>query len=539
MSTSKKVFRLASQWLKDFESSNPSAISSLSQQYSDGYYELLENKRRTVINLLKSYINQFNDTSVVISRASGRINMMGRHVDHQGGYGNMMALDKDIFCVAGERNDNYVRIHNLKTRLYADRDFEIDTLIDSYEGDWLEYVNSNELRQQVNVAQGDWSQYIKAIVARLQTMFSEKKIKGVNLVFSGDIPIAAGLSSSSALVVAVAQAIAEINNLNIPLVEFIELCAEAEWYVGTRGGAGDHAAIMYCKKGTITQLSYFPVHEVQEIPFPGDYALVICNSMEKARKTAGAKDIFNHRVACYHIGRELFKKSYPDYASKITHLRDINIGNLGVTIPSLLKMIKKLPMYLNRDEVANHIGTEKAREYLQNHSEQLTSYPIRNILLFGLGEIERSRIVAKLIKARNIDEVGNLMNISHNGDRIMSYQANGESISYSLEYADKLLNQIITKMQSPEKFNFEYISGSYGCSSSKIDQLVDISLSVKGVVGAQLAGAGLGGCIMVLIKKEFYEDLYNTLVKKYYEPAELEAAVFLCNPSRGCNIIAY
>ena len=110
---------------------------------------------------------------------------------------------------------------------------------------------------------------------------------------------------------------------------------------------------------------------------------------------------------------------------------------------------------------------------------------------------------------------------------------------HDAEYADEYLDKIITKTIPQEKLKLEYISGSYGCSSAKIDHMIDIALSVKGVAGAQIAGAGLGGCIMVLIKKEFYEDLQKALVEKYYQPAELDPEVFLCNPARGSSMIAY
>jgi len=535
---SRKSERNAKHWLKDFDLSNPLAISNLTESYSDGY-TLLENKRKTLISLLTAYIREYGGAKTVISRSSGRINMMGRHVDHQGGYGNMIALDKDIFCVSGERTDDQINILNLDSRLYAARQFSIKELVKNFKNNWIEFVNSDQIIRQAREAQGDWSQYIKAIIARIQTKFPEKKLKGMNLAFSGDIPIAAGLSSSSALVVATAKAIVSLNNLKISSVEFVNLCAEAEWYVGTRGGAGDHAAMTYCKKGAITQIGYFPVHEVQNVSFPDDYALVVCNSLEKARKTAGAKDIFNHRVACYHIALELFKKLHPEFASKIEYLSDINSVHLNVSNTTLITMIKDLPVSLNRNEIEDHIGYEKAQEYLNTHSDQINIYPIRNVLLFGLSEIERSRIFARFINAGNINEAGKMMNISHNGDRIMSYSNTGEPVPFSLQYTDDQLKKILDNTTGDNNVKLENISGSYGCSSAKIDRIIDIALSVKGTVGAQIAGAGLGGCIMVLIKKENTEDLYKTMTEKYYQPAELDPEMFLCNPAQGSSMVEY
>ena len=61
-----------------------------------------------------------------------------------------------------------------------------------------------------------------------------------NALTAGNIPIAAGLGSSSALVVASAEALVRINHLDFTPEEFITICGTAEWYVGTRGGFGDH-----------------------------------------------------------------------------------------------------------------------------------------------------------------------------------------------------------------------------------------------------------------------------------------------------------
>jgi len=82
-----------------------------------------------------------------------------------------------------------------------------------------------------------------------------------------------------------------------------------------------------------------------------------------------------------------------------------------------------------------------------------------------------------------------------------------------------------------------YQSGDYGCSTYKIDMLVDLANSTKGVLGAQVAGAGLGGCIMALVKEEALETLRERLIKKYYEPFNLEPIIDVCIPVKGSGYI--
>ena len=72
---------------------------------------------------------------------------------------------------------------------------------------------------------------------------------------------------------------------------------------------------------------------------------------------------------------------------------------------------------------------------------------------------------------------------------------------------------------------------------SKIDLMVDRVLRCPEVLGAQLAGAGLGGCIMVLVRTEGVDRVHETLEKEYYEPEGIEPQLFVCEPSRGSQVL--
>ena len=113
------------------------------------------------------------------------------------------------------------------------------------------------------------------------------------------------------------------------------------------------------------------------------------------------------------------------------------------------------------------------------------------------------------------------MNISHNGDRVSTPGPDGK---YQLMYqdcTDQYLNRLITDLagEDPGKvLNAQlYMQpGAYACSTPQIDQMVDIACAVPGVAGAQIAGAGLGGCVMVLAKKIAVEAVQRALIKNYY-----------------------
>jgi galactokinase len=79
--------------------------------------------------------------------------------------------------------------------------------------------------------------------------------------------------------------------------------------------------------------------------------------------------------------------------------------------------------------------------------------------------------------------------------------------------------------------------GAYACSIPAIDRMVDIATSTPGVAGAQLAGAGLGGCMMVLALKSAIPELIKRLKKQYYAPAGLKDSILVCNPVAGAGLI--
>lgn len=82
-------------------------------------------------------------------------------------------------------------------------------------------------------------------------------------------------------------------------------------------------------------------------------------------------------------------------------------------------------------------------------------------------------------------------------------------------------------------------SGGYACSTPQIDRMVDIASEVPGVAGAQIGGAGLGACIMVLARREAVERARKALIKHYYRPAQLQPAILACIAVEGAGLAEF
>src|SRR5262249_4465094 len=109
-----------------------------------------------------------------------------------------------------------------------------------------------------------------------------------------DIPVAAGLSSSSALVVGSGIALLAANAISAPFEELVELFPEGERYVGTRGGAMDHTICLAGKVGHARKMDFAP-SAVHPTPVPHDWRFLIGHSLVRAEKSRAIKEHYNER----------------------------------------------------------------------------------------------------------------------------------------------------------------------------------------------------------------------------------------------------
>jgi N-acetylgalactosamine kinase len=427
-----------------------------------------------------------------------------------------MAVNREIIIVAAPRTDDVVSLVNTEDAQFSEEAFRISDLVASLNwDDWQRVIDGPRLQRLLEAARGDWANYIKAAILRLQELFRDRRLRGLDMMVSGDIPMGAGLSSSSALVVATAEAVRLFNRLPVSARRLVSLCGEGEWFVGTRGGAADHAAIKLSHRGCVTQVGFFPFRIEDSAPFFPGHDLVACNSGIYAGKSREARNTFNAKVTAYHIGRIRVKMLRPDLAPRIEHLRDINPEHLGLTRAAFGQLLCQLPARITRTKVQAAFGQmpgadrDRLERLFLSHEAPADGYAVQAVVLFGLSEMARAQRCLALLKANDAPGLGRLMNISHDGDRVSRQTSRNTWRRVSGNSADGSLAAWVRK--KGRGADIAELSGDYGCSLPELDRIVDIARRQPGVEGAQLAGAGLGGCIMVLVQKPHTADLLQTL----------------------------
>jgi len=216
-------------------------------------------------------------------RAPGRVNLIGDHTDYCGLSVFPMAIQRECRILMRPRSDGKVRLMNVRPE-YAAVEFELSRAIE-------------------RSPSGNWGNYAKAAGQALAARIGG--VCGFDGVVASDIPIAAGLSSSSALVIASALAILRASSKALDSLELAELMAEGEHYVGTSGGGMDQTICLCGQSGSATKIDFNPLR-LTPVGMPGAWRFIIAHSLERAPKAGRAKEVYNRRVEeCRRAGEIL------------------------------------------------------------------------------------------------------------------------------------------------------------------------------------------------------------------------------------------
>jgi N-acetylgalactosamine kinase len=418
---------------------------------------------------------------VWLVRAPGRINLIGEHTDYNGFPVMPMAIERAVRIVCAPRSDGAVELRDANDRLYRPRRFELARQVPPYEP-------------------GDWGNYAKAAVQGLIDYAAARgqdpaALRGMSCVVDGDIPVEAGLSSSTALVVACALAFARVNAMHIQKRRMAELTAEAEHYVGTRGGGMDQAACMFGERGKALKIDFFPLR-VEPVPFPADCCIVAAHSTINAKKTGGRREAYNSRVAECGVGVHVLARAFGDVPG--LRLADMVRPRRGTPEQYVDLLRKGLG---GRETLEEHEGAGlyalgkrafRARYGVGPGGSFKVVARCRHVLT----EADRTERAARALQAGHVEEVGRLMNESH--------------VS---------------------------CAGDYEISCPELDELVSL-MRGAGALGARLTGAGFGGFAIALARLSQAHAIRRAVEERFYAPRREspEGRLFTFRPAEGAKV---
>jgi galactokinase len=221
----------------------------------------------------------------------GRIEVLGKHTDYAGGGSLICTVQRGFAVVANPRDDSTI------------------TVTDAATGDRVElrFDPDEENRPE------HWSDYAITAARRLSRDFPIART-GLDIVFSSNLPRASGMSSSSALTVAISLLLIQVNRLaddetfaslfehGEDLAQYLGalenglpyLTLEGDTGVGTFGGSEDHTAILCSQPGLMKWYSYSPVRFHEAVAIPDGHVFALGFTGVHAPKNASVRERYNY-----------------------------------------------------------------------------------------------------------------------------------------------------------------------------------------------------------------------------------------------------
>ncbi|MDX8335019.1 MULTISPECIES: galactokinase [Cetobacterium] len=228
-------------------------------------------------NLVENFKKEFKKdaiTSTEVFFAPGRVNLIGEHIDYNGGKVFPCALDFGTYAVVTKREDKTFRMYSENFENLGIIEFSLDSLV--YD------------------SKDDWANYPKGVIKTfLDAGFNINT--GFDVLFFGNIPNGAGLSSSASIEVLTSVILRDLFTLDIDMVEMVKLCQKTEnEFIGVNCGIMDQFSIGMGKKDNAILLDCNTL-EYTYAPFILNNASIVIANTNKRRGLGESK--YNERRA--------------------------------------------------------------------------------------------------------------------------------------------------------------------------------------------------------------------------------------------------
>lgn len=261
----------------------------------------------------ESFLRSFQTQATYISKAPGRINIIGEHTDYNFGLSMPSAIDRWIVIAFSPRKDRRIQL--------VSKDFD-------------EYLNISI--DETYKPDSDWKKYLYGCIQLISSITQLKF--GFNAYVQGNIPIGSGVSSSAALEVAFMNGLNELYDLKLTPLALIKLCQRVEHeYLHVKSGLLDQYASQFSKANRFLVLDFQKMSHQYISAEMNDYCWVLCNSNVK-RALAGSK--YSERV----IETQEALKDIQEVFPAVTNFRNIQELHLSAIKNSIQQ--KRIKHYI-------------------------------------------------------------------------------------------------------------------------------------------------------------------------------------------------
>jgi len=209
-----------------------------------------------LIPLFKQYYGRDPE---VVSRAPGRLEILGNHTDYNEGFVLSAATEQATSMALAKREGSVCTLR--------------DTALDGQ-------VFTIDLNDLDHPAKGDWTNYIKGVLVEL-------KRRGIpfgafDLLLTSTVPLSAGMSSSAALETAFCYALKKVYSIELPKADWARVGQAVEnRYLGLKTGLLDQFSSIFGKKDSLILCDFRKVEVLDTVPLPAGYGFLVANTLVK------------------------------------------------------------------------------------------------------------------------------------------------------------------------------------------------------------------------------------------------------------------
>lgn len=317
-------------------------------------------------NLKQEFNKIYNNKPANTYFSPGRVNLIGEHIDYNGGLVMPCAITLGTYLLTKPNEEGLFRFRSLNFEDKADIPLQ------------LSYKKNGE----------GWFNYPVGVIE--QFVKDGKVLKGLDMLFYGNIPIGSGLSSSASIEIATAFALNDLFDCGYSKLELVKMCKSVENdFIGVNSGIMDQFAVAFGEKNKALVLNCNTLAYETVSTNPGEYVLAVINT-NKPRKLSESK--YNERVQECATALTALKQELD-----ITYLCDINKDTY---------------------QKYRHLITDKVIDKRATHV---------------IEENDRVKLAAKALAAHDLEEFGELMYASHNSLQNL-YEVSGKELDAIVDY---------------------------------------------------------------------------------------------------------
>jgi len=354
--------------------------------------------------LIRKFTDTYGQAPQAVFFCPGRVNLIGEHIDYNGGLVMPCAITLGTLLCLAPNQEKVFRFKSLN--------FEEEAVIPMLES----YTKEGK----------DWYNYPLGVINELLKDYTIPV--GFDFLYSGNIPIGSGLSSSASIEVLTAYALGSYLNLDIDKLSLVKLSKYVENnFIGLNSGIMDQFAVAFGEKAKAMLLNCDTLDFKQVDCEIGDHELIIINT-NKPRELAESK--YNERVAECEAALAALNQ-------------EIHLNNL---------------CELNAEKFALH-------------SHLITDETVLKRATHVIRENDRVGLAAKALNAGNLEEFGRLMFASHDSLQNL-YEVSGEELDTLVAFCANYAGVTGARMTG---------AGFGGCAIAlvKKESLEDFELKIK------------------------------------------------------------